>query len=149
MNLNDVTAISVGVLLGLGVLLAAGPTGLAVAALVGTGVLLVRAQLGRLTPAHGATTTSLATEPRRPAPPPTGEVRPVREMSDEELCWAWRTSYALLQRDPTTAGRVSLLRATYLDELQRRDPDGFDAWMSSGARAASNPAPFLSPRRSP
>jgi hypothetical protein len=35
-------------------------------------------------------------------------------------------------------------RRTYLDELQRRDPAGFDARIASGARAAGGPSRYLS-----
>ncbi len=34
-------------------------------------------------------------------------------------------------------------RCALLDELTHRDPEGFTRWLDSGARAASDPARFL------
>jgi hypothetical protein len=87
--------------------------------------------------------------------PTTAETEPVSldtlprdalsDLEDEALCQAWRRSFRLLE---TTAGaeeRASLaeLRGRYLDELDRRHPDGVSRWLASGARAAGNPLPFL------
>lgn len=72
-------------------------------------------------------------------------------MSDDELCRAWQASFTLLQRagSPADLSLVAARRAGYLDEIQRRDPDGFQRWMASGARAGSDPRRFLSQRRPP
>lgn len=86
------------------------------------------------------------------APPSAGTdpVTAVSEMgpaglTDEELCWAWRRSFARLTQasGPNTVNHLARLRGHYLDELERRNPRGFAAWMGSGARAASDPAPFF------
>jgi hypothetical protein len=78
---------------------------------------------------------------------------PARELSslhDIELCLLWRRSFLLLETAPTAAVRVSVveLRQQYLDELHRRSPEGFAAWLASGARASGNPFPYVDdPRR--
>ena len=67
-------------------------------------------------------------------------------LSDSELCWAWRNSYFAAQRaasNPESLDRVSRARRGYLDEMQRRDPQGFATWLDAGARAASDPARYL------
>jgi hypothetical protein len=88
------------------------------------------------------------------APPPSSEVvlaggpsgLPVSGWSDAELCRAWRVSYAQLQTHGGAAWAEHLAeqRRTYLDELQRRSPAGFAAWIASGARAGGDPARYLS-----
>ncbi|MCW2759556.1 MAG: putative rane protein [Nocardioidaceae bacterium] len=61
--------------------------------------------------------------------------------SDQRLCEAWRVSYSRLRRlqlvpQPATGiARVAGERATYLDEVERRNPEGFSAWMAAGVRA--------------
>ena len=80
-----------------------------------------------------------------PAVPSSGEASAVLSVPDElqvdDLCRAWRSSYLGLQ----AAGSVdSLLRAVHvrrlvLDELERRDPAAFEAWLRSGPRAAGDP----------
>ncbi|MDQ2723255.1 MAG: hypothetical protein M3Y19_08150 [Actinomycetota bacterium] len=70
-------------------------------------------------------------------------------LSDAELCWRWRTSFNALLHTTSVAERLRLIetRSALLDELARRDPEGFGRWISSGARAASDPARFLTPHR--
>ena len=69
----------------------------------------------------------------------------VAALSDEKLCETWRASYTALQHQPSAAQTAALVaeRQTYLDELQRRNPRGFAAWLASEARAPSNPLPYL------
>jgi hypothetical protein len=66
-------------------------------------------------------------------------------MSDLELCEAWSTSYIALQDAPTAAERVRVvaLRQAYLDELEHRNPQGLQRWLSAGALATGNPSRFL------
>lgn len=70
-------------------------------------------------------------------------------MTTEDLCQAWRSSYVALQRSMTTDSRLRVvsMRALYLDELERRSESAVQAWLSSGARAASDPARFLTGSR--
>ncbi|MFY0408603.1 hypothetical protein [Solicola sp. PLA-1-18] len=64
--------------------------------------------------------------------------------SDDELCWHWRSSYTRLHRaTPMVRCTIVLERQLCLDELERRHPSGVAAWLASGARAAGNPAPYL------
>ncbi len=78
------------------------------------------------------------------------DVDAVRNLDDEALCHAWRRSFVRLEssRGPTRRLEVVGLRQLYLDELERRHPAEVQEWLSSGARAAGNPLPFLL-RRSP
>ncbi|HZX03243.1 hypothetical protein [Kribbella sp.] len=73
-------------------------------------------------------------------------VEDLTELSDEALCLAWRASFAGLQRAaaaPSDQLRVVEERRAYLDELERRHPDGVAAWLASNPRAAGDPAKFV------
>jgi hypothetical protein len=78
------------------------------------------------------------------------DVDAVRTLDDEALCHAWRRSFVRLESSREAARRLEVvgLRQLYLDELVRRHPAEVQEWLSSGARAAGNPLPFLV-RRSP
>ncbi len=66
-------------------------------------------------------------------------------LTDADLCRAWRSSFVALQRATSVESRLQVvrLRALYLDELQRRSGPAVQAWLESGARAASDPSRFL------
>ncbi|MEJ1105866.1 MULTISPECIES: hypothetical protein [unclassified Kribbella] len=90
-----------------------------------------------------------------PEPPPPEPVVPkmpeplnLTDLSDEDLCLAWRRSFTELQSCTTDEQRLAVVAArnAYLDELERRAPDAFGQWLDSGPRAAGNPAKFFSPR---
>jgi hypothetical protein len=70
------------------------------------------------------------------------------DLSDEDLCLAWRRSFTELQTCTTDEQRLAVVAArnAYLDELERRAPDAFGQWLDSGPRAAGNPAKFFNPR---
>lgn len=71
--------------------------------------------------------------------------RAVRLLSNAELCAAWTTSCAQLRAAaPAEVLRLVQKRQCYLDELERRDPDGLHAWLASTASAAGDPLPFIS-----
>ena len=74
-------------------------------------------------------------------PPPTPEA-----LSTPELCLAWRRSYLALLDVTSSPARCKIvrLRQCLLDELERRDPDGFTRWLDTGARAGSDPGRYLS-----
>lgn len=74
-----------------------------------------------------------------------GSVPDVAALADAELCRAWVATFDTLQPAPDwmTLERVALLRQSYLDELERRDPEALVAWLHSGARASSNPGRYL------
>lgn len=87
-------------------------------------------------------------------PTPAGRAKLERvadagRMTDVELCRAWRVSYVRLRRlqqlphlSEAAAG-VAMERSRFLDELERRSPQGFAAWMAAGARAPSDPSRYL------
>lgn len=81
-----------------------------------------------------------------PEPPPS-----CAELSGDALCRGWRTSFAELQnaRSPADRLRLARIRQQYLDEIERRDPEGFAEWFSTGARAGSDPSKFLTTREPP
>lgn len=80
-----------------------------------------------------------------PAPPSC------EELSDDALCRGWRTSFAELQNARSVTDRLQLarIRQQYLDEIERRDPQGFTKWFDTGARAGSDPSKFLTTREPP
>jgi hypothetical protein len=89
-----------------------------------------------------------------PPPPPepvvlkAPEPPDLTDLSDEDLCLAWRRSFTELQTCTTDEQRLAVVAArnAYLDELERRAPDAFGQWLESGPRAAGNPAKFFNPR---
>jgi len=95
-------------------------------------------------PARSVPTPTSPAASNQPAPAPR-----YTSLSDAELCWRWRTSFNALLHTTSVAERLRLIetRSALLDELARRDPEGFGRWISSGARAASDPARFLTPHR--
>jgi hypothetical protein len=70
---------------------------------------------------------------------------PVAALATEDLCVAWRRSYflLLLATDETARRLVVQRRQDFLDELERRDRRGFLRWLDSGAKAGSDPSPYL------
>lgn len=66
-------------------------------------------------------------------------------MGDAALCMAWRASFIALQQQLHHETRVRVVerRQQYLDELERRNPAGFTAWMTSGPRAAGDPSRYI------
>jgi len=66
-------------------------------------------------------------------------------VSRAEICRQWQESYAALNAVGSTARlRIVMARQRCLDELERRDPAGLNAWLSSSAASAGgNPRPFL------
>ena len=118
-------------------------TGLFLLLLAVAGNPVVRRRLRGSTPAPVVTTPPPEeTEPLRHDPLPCESLS---DLEDEALCQAWRRSFRLLEG---TTGIEELaflaeLRGRYLDELDRRHPDGVSGWLASGARAAGNPLPYL------
>ncbi|MFD7154266.1 hypothetical protein ACFV9C_06700 [Kribbella sp. NPDC059898] len=78
----------------------------------------------------------------------TAVVRSVGELTDEELCLAWRRSFTQLERTVRPDHRQAMVdvRRAYLDELERRHPESFTSWLASNPRAAGNPARFFTHR---
>jgi hypothetical protein len=87
---------------------------------------------------------------------PTDRPLPPSRMSGHDLCLAWRTSFAALQRvkrgsDVRQQARLVTTRQGYLDELERRDPGGFVRWLAAGADPGSDPSKYVNTldRRAP
>ncbi|SDF60468.1 hypothetical protein SAMN05660662_2682 [Blastococcus aurantiacus] len=70
---------------------------------------------------------------------------PVRILSSRSLGEEWLRTTALLDAapEPLTREAVAARRASVLDELERRDPEGFARWLAHGTDRGSNPAEFL------
>jgi hypothetical protein len=66
-------------------------------------------------------------------------------LSNADLCRAWQESFDALRKSESPAVRLRIVEARqrYLDELERRDPDGLHAWLESNASPAGNPARFV------
>ncbi|WP_432946016.1 hypothetical protein ACQPXM_07120 [Kribbella sp. CA-253562] len=81
-----------------------------------------------------------------PVDEPKEDTDRVRQLTTAELCSAWILSGQQL-RAASSSGALPLvrLRQLYLDELERRDPVGFNAWLASTASAAGDPRRFLTP----
>ena len=84
------------------------------------------------------TSLSVVTGPGRPAVP----LPPVSALSTEALGQEWaRTTTALSgPLDARTREAIVLRREQTLDELERRDPDGFARWLSGLPLAGSDPS---------
>jgi hypothetical protein len=65
--------------------------------------------------------------------------------STPELCRQWHDSYEDLEQAETPVARlrVVMARQRCLDELERRDPEGLNAWLASTASAAGDPSRYL------
>ena len=91
---------------------------------------------------------STAPEPNDRSVPRAVSPVPVADLATEDLCVAWRRSYflLLLATDEQARRRVVQRRQDFLDEIERRDRRGFLRWLDSGARAGSDPGPYLTTR---
>lgn len=86
-----------------------------------------------------------------PAPAPidaTTAQRLASTLSDTELCSAWQGSsreieWARKAGDPVQQAQLVAVRQGYLDELERRDPPGFDRWLEVSADSTSDPSTFF------
>lgn len=82
-----------------------------------------------------------AADEQKPTPP-VGNPAELAEMTDRDLCAMWRRSYGDLKRTPEADARLELvrLRAACLNEMERRHPQAFSAWLASrGARPGDPP----------
>jgi hypothetical protein len=70
---------------------------------------------------------------------------PATSTSTQELCREWCSSYVALSQAVTPSARLRIVmsRQWCLDELERRHPDGLQAWLESAASAGGDPARFL------
>lgn len=70
-------------------------------------------------------------------------------MDASQLCTAWRRSFVTLGQPLSLTSRMLVVkrRQELLDELERRNPSGFSAWLGSGARAAGDPRRYIVSQR--
>jgi hypothetical protein len=108
---------------------------------------------GPATGGHGsaAPVTPLRSAVLRHPVTPTGprDLPPVTALSTEELGSEWLESTAALagRLDPGVRGAIVLRRQDALDELERRDPEGFLRWLTTGTGLDRDPAAFVRGRR--
>jgi hypothetical protein len=111
---------------------------------VGAAVAVLLIRFGRSRPPAGRTAAGA----------PSGVLRfpvaqPVAVLTTPELGLEWtRTTRALAGRlDARVRASLVLRREEVLDELERRDPDGFGRWLAGGPLADSDPSGHV--RRGP
>jgi hypothetical protein len=87
--------------------------------------------------------------PQRGPTAAAGHLPPVGSMSTEELGREWlQGTTALAGRlEPTVRTAIVRRRQDALDELERRDPEGFLRWMTAGPVLDRDPASFVRGRR--
>jgi hypothetical protein len=75
----------------------------------------------------------------------TGHRVDVPQRSTADLCRQWHDSYHELRQAKTDTQRLRVVmeRQRCLDELDRRDPEGLQAWLATTASAAGDPARFI------
>jgi hypothetical protein len=136
---------AVGLLPAIGVVLLVGATSPPALRLMGDAL---RREHGRRSTTGAAARAARSDEIREGAPLDSDAFSGmVQLLDDHELMAAWRHSHEVLGYTNLPQLRLQLvaLRQAYLDELERRDPSGFAAWMEAGA--ARDPERFLAPRR--
>jgi hypothetical protein len=69
----------------------------------------------------------------------------IEQYSDEELCLAWCLSSTALESAATADERMAITatRLSYLDELERRQPETFAAWLETTPRPTADPSDFF------
>ncbi|MGZ4470095.1 MAG: hypothetical protein ACXVXB_16545 [Nocardioidaceae bacterium] len=99
--------------------------------------------------------TDSAPPPSAPAPVPAPPAQrpavsaapepPVQDMDEAALLRAWRASSVAMARTGTREGRLRLAqrRQDYLDELEKRDPERFAAWLATRPRVDDDPTAFF------
>lgn len=86
--------------------------------------------------------------PVRPQPasaPGDGRLLPVETLTTRALGDEWLRTTAALAGRLTPDARTALVarREEALDELERRDPEGFERWLAAGPVRGSDPADFV------
>jgi hypothetical protein len=87
-------------------------------------------------------------EPSEPRSPLVGNadlLPPVATLDTATLGQEWLTTTVALAGRLTPATRLSTVarREEVLDELERRDPDGFARWLAAGPTGVSDPADYV------
>lgn len=93
----------------------------------------------------GGATTPVAPSTDRPVLPTDWMTQPATTMDGPALCLAWRRTSTVLGREPSSPVVEALVRRRQelLDEMERRNGDGFRAWLASGARASGDPSRYI------
>ncbi|MFD7072796.1 hypothetical protein ACFV9G_01185 [Nocardioides sp. NPDC059952] len=104
-----------------------------------------RDRLGRRRAYAGTAAAAIGPEAVDPVDPVEAVLAVTDGLTDTDLCRAWRSSYVALDRvtDLSAKLRAVEIREVLLDELERRDASGLEAWFRSGARAAGGPERYL------
>ncbi|MEV8379256.1 hypothetical protein AB0P21_41355 [Kribbella sp. NPDC056861] len=136
---------AVGSVAAIGMIEVAGSDGLILTTLVAASSPPIMRRIQDRSPARPVLQLPHSPEPMSPLPAPVIVWPSPDSLTDAELCRSWRLSYAVLEHTHSVADRIHLIeiRAAYLDALQHRDPESFARWLSSGARAAGDPARYL------
>jgi len=95
---------------------------------------------------RGRAGTSPAQATERPVLPiGTWMTQPTTTMDGPALCLAWRRTSTVLGRERSSSVVEALVqrRQELLDEMERRNGDGFRAWLASGARASGDPSRYI------
>lgn len=71
------------------------------------------------------------------------------DLEPTALCRAWRESCLALDQPVSAGCKAGIVqrRRELLDELERRNPAGFTAWLASGALAAEDPRRYIVTQR--
>ncbi len=83
-----------------------------------------------------------------PAAPVTASPSPLSVLTTPALGREWMRTTAALGGRLAPADRAALVRRRErtLDELERRDPAGFNRWLATGAASGSDPATYIHAR---
>ena len=89
--------------------------------------------------------TQAAAEPSRWAGWLDSSRAPVRPLSPSVLALEWRRTTAALATRLTSAAQQAVVqrRAEVLDEIERRNPAGFERWLSAGSAPDGDPDDVL------
>ena len=107
----------------------------------------VRGTAARSTPGPLASLPHPASsQPAGPSPELAGLLPPVCVLPTAALGQEWLRTNAILAGRLGAAARASLVarREEALDELERRDPEGFARWLAAGPTLSSDPAGYVS-----
>lgn len=129
--------------------------GLACVVLMATASVAIRLLLADSTATPPPRGADAATEVTDANPVPrgyfaaTGATSAYRALSTPQLCGALRSSYA---PDPQNSARQTewtqiQIRGDLLDEIERRDPAGFNRWLATTPQPGGDPARYLTPGR--
>jgi hypothetical protein len=135
---GDGPSVGHGMLVGLGAAVGVAAL-LAYAAILNVGALVVLLLPAVTSPPAVRRYAAVLGMNRRPAEPT------VADFGTDKLCRDWLDSYDALRKAGSHPERLRIVadRQRCLDELERRDPEGFHAWLGSAAGPATDPRRFL------